>query len=186
MLNNSINRYGNPNATRGYFGGKSHSHPRLVKQRQLKLNKDENGRRKLFLYQCFLVMSTNLEYRSIYLQRVDYKHICLFFCFFFVVFFVPESLLNPFGNVQFIQKWHYYSLKSLLLSKQHHQTTKPRSLLHKSMLEDNWIFGQSHVFSPLERCKFLGYKKITFLSPKKISFQETTSSNDKTNVTSTK
>ena len=35
-VNNSINRYGNPNATRGYFGGKSHSHPRLVKQRQLK------------------------------------------------------------------------------------------------------------------------------------------------------
>ena len=111
-------------------------------------------------------MSTNLEYRSIYLQRVDHKHICLFFCF-FVFFFVPESLLNPFGNVQFIQKWHYYSLKSLLLSKQHHQTTEPRSLLHKSMLEDNWIFGQSHVFSPLERCKFLGYNKITFLSPKK-------------------
>ena len=29
MWNNSINRYGNPNATRGYLGGKSHSHPRL-------------------------------------------------------------------------------------------------------------------------------------------------------------
>ena len=26
VLNNSINRYGNPNATRGYFGRKSHSH----------------------------------------------------------------------------------------------------------------------------------------------------------------
>ena len=35
-VNNSINRYGNPNATRSYFGGKWHSHPRLVKQRQLK------------------------------------------------------------------------------------------------------------------------------------------------------
>ena len=35
-VNNSINSYGNPNATRGYFGGKSHSHPRLVKQSQLK------------------------------------------------------------------------------------------------------------------------------------------------------
>ena len=30
MLNCSINRYGNPNITRGYFGGKSHSHRRLV------------------------------------------------------------------------------------------------------------------------------------------------------------
>ena len=29
MLNNSINRYGKPNATRGYFGGKSYSHSRL-------------------------------------------------------------------------------------------------------------------------------------------------------------
>ena len=38
---NSINRYGNPNATQGYFGGKSHSHRRLVKQRQQK-----NRRRK--------------------------------------------------------------------------------------------------------------------------------------------
>ena len=35
-VNDSINRYGNLNATRGYFGGKRHSHPRLVKQRQLK------------------------------------------------------------------------------------------------------------------------------------------------------
>ena len=34
MKNGSINRYGNPNVTRGYFGGKSHSHGRLVKQRQ--------------------------------------------------------------------------------------------------------------------------------------------------------
>ena len=31
-----MNRHGNPNATRGYFGGKSHSHRRLVKQRQQK------------------------------------------------------------------------------------------------------------------------------------------------------
>ena len=36
MLNNPINRYGNSNATGGYFGGKSHSHPRLVRQTQLK------------------------------------------------------------------------------------------------------------------------------------------------------
>ena len=34
MSNNSINRYGNPNATQGYFGGNSHSHLRLVKQRR--------------------------------------------------------------------------------------------------------------------------------------------------------
>ena len=34
MLINSINRYGNPNVARGYFDRKSHSHPRLVKQRK--------------------------------------------------------------------------------------------------------------------------------------------------------
>ena len=39
MSNNSINRYGNPNATRGYFGGNSHSHQRLVKQRRQKSQK---------------------------------------------------------------------------------------------------------------------------------------------------
>ena len=33
---NSINKYGNSNATRAYFGGKSHSNPRLVSERQLK------------------------------------------------------------------------------------------------------------------------------------------------------
>ena len=54
MLNYSINRYGNPNITRGYFGGKSHSHRRLVKQRQQRVNKDENRKRKLFLYPCCL------------------------------------------------------------------------------------------------------------------------------------
>ena len=58
-------------ATRGFFGGESRSHPRLVKKRQLKVNKDQNGKRELFLYPCCLkyklrliVMSTNLEYRK--------------------------------------------------------------------------------------------------------------------------
>ena len=41
-------------ATRGFFGGESRSHPRLVKKRQLKVNKDENGKRELFLYPCCL------------------------------------------------------------------------------------------------------------------------------------
>ena len=55
IQNNSFNRYGNPNVTRSYFDGKWHSHPRLVKQRQLlRVNKDENGKRKLFLNPCFL------------------------------------------------------------------------------------------------------------------------------------
>ena len=29
----SVNRYGNRNATQGYFGGKLHSHRRLLKRR---------------------------------------------------------------------------------------------------------------------------------------------------------
>ena len=36
FLINETNRYDNPNATGVYFGGKSHIHRRLVKQRQLK------------------------------------------------------------------------------------------------------------------------------------------------------
>ena len=67
MQNNLINRYGNPNATLGYFGLKSHSQPRLVKQRQLKCQL--RRKRKLFLHPCYqriklklIVMATNLEY----------------------------------------------------------------------------------------------------------------------------
>ena len=65
----------NPNATRGYICGKSLSHSRLVKQRQL--SKEENGKRKSFLYpmvvQCSklskIVMFTNLKYRETERQR---------------------------------------------------------------------------------------------------------------------
>ena len=73
--NNSVNRYGNPNATRGYFGRKSHSHPRLVKQRQLK----SQWRRKrkaeivsvpvLIMLNRSIVFFTNLEYRAGERQR---------------------------------------------------------------------------------------------------------------------
>ena len=64
---------GNPNATRGYFGGKSHSHRRHVKQRQLL---QESIKTKSNSGNCFcirvvqsiklrlIVMSTNLEYRA--------------------------------------------------------------------------------------------------------------------------
>ena len=47
----------NPNATRGYFCGKSLSHSRLVKQRQL--NKDENGKRKSFNF-CVCVVQIDV------------------------------------------------------------------------------------------------------------------------------
>ena len=66
MLNNSINRYGNPNGTRGYFGGKLHNHPRLVKQRQLKpiKTKTESGN-----YFCIrIVLSIKLRF-NFYVHR---------------------------------------------------------------------------------------------------------------------
>ena len=54
--------------------GKSHSHPPLVKQRQL--NKDENGKRKSFLIRVvqssklsIIVLFTNLKYRERERQR---------------------------------------------------------------------------------------------------------------------
>ena len=39
------------------------------------------------------------------------------------------------ANFWTIVKCHFYGLKSLLLTKQHDQTTKPRSLVQKSRLE---------------------------------------------------
>ena len=39
------------------------------------------------------------------------------------------------ANFLTIVKCHFYGLKSLLLTKQHDQTTKPRSLVQKSRLE---------------------------------------------------
>ena len=37
----------------GYFGKKAYDHRRLVKQTQLKSYKDDDGKRKMFLYPCF-------------------------------------------------------------------------------------------------------------------------------------
>ena len=54
MKNNSINRYGNPNAIRGYFGGNSHSHQRLVKQRKPK----ESMKTKTESGTCFCIRVT--------------------------------------------------------------------------------------------------------------------------------
>ena len=69
MQNNSINRYGNPDATQGYFGGKSHSHLR----HNLGVNKYENGKRKLFLCQEFqksLAVATMLrEYNVVFFYK---------------------------------------------------------------------------------------------------------------------
>ena len=66
MESNSINRYGNPNVTRGYFGGKSHCHSRLVKRRQLKSQLRRKRKVKIVsvsvLSGVLIVMSTNLEH----------------------------------------------------------------------------------------------------------------------------
>ena len=66
MESNSINRHGNPNVTRGYFGGKSHCHPRLVKRRQLRSQLRRKQKAKIVsvsvLSRVLIVMSTNLEH----------------------------------------------------------------------------------------------------------------------------
>ena len=66
MESNSINRHGNPNVTRGYFGGKSHCHPRLVKRRQLRSQLRRKWKAKIVsvsvLSRVLIVMSTNLEH----------------------------------------------------------------------------------------------------------------------------
>ena len=75
MESNSINRYGNPNVTRGYFGGKSLCHSRLVKRRQLKSQLRRKRKVKIVSVSVLsgvlivmsgadrlLVISTNLEH----------------------------------------------------------------------------------------------------------------------------
>ena len=58
------------------------------------------------------------------------------------------------------------SISSLLLRKQHHQKSKPRSLLQKSSLE-RYLKLLTKIKS-LERWKFFNYSKMIFLAPKRL------------------
>ena len=76
MQNNSINGYSNPNATRGYFGGKLHSHPRLCEAETKELIKIKTEGRNGFCIRVILsiklrltVMSKSSEYRERERQR---------------------------------------------------------------------------------------------------------------------
>ena len=82
-----------------------------------------------------------------------------------------------------------HSKMTFLLSKKTHfekitsSDEKPRSLLQK---KEAWkkfgIFNQNHWLTPLEKCKFFDYSKMTFMWSKKPPFGKTTSSDDKKEV----
>ena len=85
-----------------------------------------------------------------------------------------------------------HSEMTFLSSKKTHfeKTTssdeEPRSLLQKKEARKKLrIFNQNHWLTPLEKCKFFDYSKMTFMWSKKPPFGKTTSSDDKKEVSNT-
>ena len=65
-------------------------------------------------------------------------------------------------------KRHFYRRKCLLLRKQHHQTTKPRSLLQKRKPQRYLALSYlNHGLNPLKIRKYFDYGKMSFLLSKK-------------------
>ena len=65
-------------------------------------------------------------------------------------------------------KWHFYRRKCLLLRKQHHQTTKPRSLLQKRKPQRYLALSDlNHGLNPLKIRKYFDDGKMSFLLSKK-------------------
>ena len=78
-----------------------------------------------------------------------------------------------YANFSTIVKCRFYGLKSLLLTKQHTEATKPRSLVQKSRLE-RYFELMSHGLTRFKICKFFDYSKMSFLWTKKPPFDKTT------------
>ena len=102
--------------------------------------------------------------------------------------FWPESSVNHFGKMQFFDHSEMTFLSS---NKTHFEKTtssdeKPRSVLQK---KEAWkkfgISNQNNWLTPLEKCKFFDYSKMTFMGSKKPPFGKTTSSDDKKEVSNT-
>ena len=61
-----------------------------------------------------------------------------------------------------MQIWHFYRLETLLLRKQHHQTTMPSIFNRKvSSKEFFFIFDQNH----LEKCQLESWNGIFIILP---------------------
>ena len=76
---------------------------------------------------------------------------------------------KKYANFSTILKWRLHGLKSLLLTKQHDQTTKPRPLVQKSRLERflkllTTIMGlpvfKYANFTTIVKCRFHGLKNL--------------------------
>ena len=78
-------------------------------------------------------------------------------------------------------KCRFYGLKSLLLTKQHDQTTKPRSLVQKSRPERYLELMTIIMGYPLFKiCQFFNNSKLSFVGAKKPRFDKISSPNYKT------
>ena len=89
--------------------------------------------------------------------------------------------LSKYGNLSTRVKCHFYGLKSLLLTKQHNEAKKPRSLEQKSRPERYLELVTIIMSYPLFKiCKFFNNSKISFVRAKKPPFEKISSPNDKT------
>ena len=80
----------------------------------------------------------------------------------------------------------YLSSKKTHFEKTTSSDEEPRSLLQKKEARKKLrIFNQNHWLTPLEKCKFFDYSKMTFMWSKKPPFGKTTSSDDKNEVSNT-
>ena len=79
-----------------------------------------------------------------------------------------------------IVKCRFYGLKSLLLTRQHHQATRPMSLLQKSRLERYLELMTRIMGYPLFKICLFFNSKISFAGAKKPPFEKISSPNYKT------
>ena len=80
----------------------------------------------------------------------------------------------------------FLSSKKTHFEKTTSSDEEPRSHLQKKEARKKFgIFNQNHWLTPLEKCKFFDYSKMTFMWSKKPPFGKTTSSDDKKEVSNT-
>ena len=91
-----------------------------------------------------------------------------------------EPILK-YANLSTIVKCRFYGLKSLLLTKQHTEAKKPRSLEQKSRPKRYLELMTRVMGYPLFKiCQFFNNSKISFVGPKKPPFEKISSPNYKT------
>ena len=95
---------------------------------------------------------------------------------------VPRIMGEPvlkYPNLSTLLKCRFYGLKSLLLTKQHTEAKKPRSLEQKSRPERYLELITIIMGYPLFKiCQFFNNSKISFVGAQKPPFEKISSPND--------